>query len=199
MTPNDPQHHHRRSIRLPGYDYNRPGAYFVTLVTAGRECLLGEVAGGEMRSNRCGEIVCRGWLDLPRHYPHAVLDAFMCMPNHVHGIVILRDDAGRGGSISGKIVTPSEAHSGELCAPDSAQTRPYEATRHGVPEIIRAFKSFSARRINILRNTSGVPVWQRNYYEHIIRGDADLSRIRAYILDNPRRWDLDQENPLKSG
>jgi len=110
MTPYDPQIHHRRSIRLPGYDYTQPGAYFVTLVTSGRE-----------------------WVHLPRHYPHAVLDAFMCMPNHVHGIVILRDDAGRGGSVPSKIVTPSKARSGELCAPDNAQTRPYETGKIVTP------------------------------------------------------------------
>jgi hypothetical protein len=126
MTSYDPPIHHRRSIRLPGYDYTQPGAYFVTLVTAGRVCLSGEVTGGEMRLNRCGEIVCRGWVDMPHHHPHAVLDVFMCMPNHVHGIIMIRDIDGRGGSVPSKIVTPSKARSGELCAPDSAQTRPYQ-------------------------------------------------------------------------
>ena len=89
MPVNDPQRHHRRSIRLPGYVYSQPGAYFVTMVTQGRELLFGEIAGGEMRLNRYSDIVRRGWEDLPRHYPYAVMDAFICMPNHVHGIVIL--------------------------------------------------------------------------------------------------------------
>jgi REP element-mobilizing transposase RayT len=189
----DPTLHHRRSIRLKGYDYSQPGAYFVTLVVHQRQCLFGEILDGVMRLNRYGEIVRRAWLDLPRHYPHALLDVFICMPNHVHGIVVLHDD-GRGGSAQGKISMPSEVPAGETSLPEYAQTRPYGAIRHGLPEIIRAFKSFSARRINHLRNTSGTPLWQRNYYERIIRDEDEFQRIAAYIRDNPSRWNDDQEN-----
>ena len=178
--PYNPQVHHRRSIRLKGYDYTQPGAYFVTMVTQGRECLLGEVAGTEIRLLRSGTIAQRAWLDLPRHYPHVQLDEFCIMPNHLHGIVVLTNDR-RGGSIQVK-----EGMS------DSNQTRPY------LPEIVRAFKSFSARRINALRHTPGIPVWQRNYYEHIVRDEAEWERIRAYIRDNPRRWAQDHENPLRA-
>jgi REP element-mobilizing transposase RayT len=194
MPPSDPQRHRRRSIRLPGYDYTRAGAYIVTVVTYGRENLFGEIDGGVMGLNRFGEIVSQAWLELPRHYPHAALDTFICMPNHVHGIMMLRDDTGRGGSVPGVIVTPSGAPSGESHLPEDAQTRPYAATRHGLPEIMRAFKSFSARRINILRHTPGIPVWQRNYYEHIIRDEREMDALRQYILNNPQQWELDQEN-----
>jgi REP element-mobilizing transposase RayT len=187
MKPHyDPTLHHRRSIRLKGYDYSQPGAYFVTLVVHQRQCLFGEILVGVMRLNRYGEIVRQAWLDLPRHYPHALLDVFICMPNHVHGIVVLRDD-GRGGSAQGKISLPSEVPAGETSLPDNAQTRPYGATRHGLPEIIRALKSFSGRRINQLRNTTGTPLWQRNYFEHIIRDEDEFQRIAAYIRDNPAR------------
>ncbi len=182
---------------------SRPGAYFVTMVTQGRELSFGEVAGGEMRLNRYGDIVRRGWEDLPRHYPYAVMDAFICMPNHVHGIVILRDDevdeydGGRGGSVSGRGFMPIEITSGMHTTPETGQTRPYRPTRHGLPEIIRAFKSFSARRINVLRHSQGIPVWQRIYYEHIIRDNSEMDVIRRYILNNPLQWELDSENPLR--
>ena len=89
----------------------------------------------------------------------------------------------------------SGSSSGETYLPEDAQTRPYKATRHGLPEIIRAFKSFSARRINTLRHTPGTPVWQRNYSEHIIRDEKEMDAIRQYILNNPQQWELDPENP----
>ena len=167
----------RRSLRLPGYDYSRPGAYFITAVTRHREPLFGEVVNGVMRLNAFGEIVWACWHDLPNHYPHVQLDAFVVMPNHIHGIIVLVDDDadGRGGSETGG---------------GGSETRPH----HGLPEIVRALKSFSARRINALRGTPGQPVWQRSYYEHIIRDEGALRRIRRYILTNPLRWENDRAN-----
>jgi len=167
----DPEKHHRCSIRLKGYDYSRQGAYSVTVCVQDRECLFGDMVDGEMRLNRFGEIVCRVWDGLPRHYPHVVLDAFIVMPNHVHAIMILTDETSVGAGLKP--------------AP----------TRHGLPEIVRAFKTFSVRRINESRATSGQTVWQRNYYEHIIRDDAEMDRIRQYIETNPARWAEDRENP----
>jgi REP element-mobilizing transposase RayT len=179
--PYDPNKHHRRSIRLKGYDYTQAGAYFVTIVTQDRECLFGEVVEGEMRVNPFGEIVAWAWNDLPNHNPHVELDAFVVMPNHVHGIVLIVDDLVGAGS-------------------EPAPTMAMVTTRrHGLPEIVRQFKTFSARRINALRGTPGATVWQRNYYEHIIRNEASLNRIREYILTNPLRWHLDVENPNATG
>jgi putative transposase len=183
----DPQKHHRRSIRLQGYDYSQPGAYFVTIVAYQRECLFGEIVDGEMKLDQCGKIVSRAWHDLPHHYPHIELGAFCIMPNHVHAIIILIDD-GTGGST-------------ELTEASSRywQTRPYKTMkRHGLPEIIRAFKSFSAKRINKLRHTPGIPVWQRNYYEHVIRNEREMDHISRYIESNPARWMVHDENPLNS-
>src|SRR5574341_312980 len=181
----DPQKHHRRSIRLPEYDYSQAGAYYVTIVAWHRECLFGEVVGGEMKLNRYGEIVKHAWFDLTRHYPHVSLGAFVIMPNHVHGIIVLNEDR-RGGSVAGNDVLPSDL-----------EPRPYKTIkRHALPEIVRAFKSFSARRINILRRTQGIPVWQRNYYEHVIRDEKDLQNKTDYIETNPMLWDGDDENPL---
>jgi putative transposase len=179
--PYDPNKHHRRSIRLKGYDYTQAGAYFVTIVTQDRECLFGEVVEGEMRVNPFGEIVAWAWNDLPNHNPHVELDAFVVMPNHVHGIVLIVDDLVGAGS-------------------EPAPTMAMVTTRrHGLPEIVRQFKTFSARRINARRGTPGATVWQRNYYEHIIRNDHSLQRIREYIATNPLRWHLDVENPNATG
>ena len=176
--------YHRRSIRLRGWDYSEPGGYFVTICAHGRECLFGEITGGEMRLSRFGTIVRDAWNDLPNHYPHVQLDEFVVMPNHVHGIIVLTDDSivGANSYVVGA--------SSEL-APTGTTTH----KRHPLSEIIRSFKTFSARRINTIRQTPGVPVWQRNYYEHIVRNDADLNRIRAYIEHNPFQWTLDEENP----
>jgi putative transposase len=197
--PFDPKTHHRRSIRLKGYDYAQPGAYFITTVTWQRGLLFGDIVGGEMVLNPSGRIVQNAWSDLPRHYPHVEFGAFIIMPNHVHGILVLvDDDGGRGGSqLPGQEVSPEGSPASKGSLPTS-ETRPYvpstTAKRRPLPEIIRAFKSFSAQRINALRQTAGIPVWQRNYYEHIIRNQKEMERIASYIESNPIRWEEDEEN-----
>jgi len=178
----DPKIHHRRSIRLPGYDYTRAGAYYITIVTWGREELFGEVVDGVMKLNAFGEIVSHAWHDLPNHYPHVELDAFCVMPNHAHGIINLIDDI---------------VDVGAGLRPAPTGPAPTTTTRHPLSEIVRAFKSFSARRINILRGTQGATVWQRNYYEHIIRDNEDYLAKSNYISDNPLNWEKDDENPKR--
>jgi putative transposase len=175
----DPKKHHRRSTRLRNFDYSQAGAYFVTVVTAGRKCLLGEIASHEMRPNAFGRLVQSVWYDLPKHYPRVGCDAFVIMPNHVHGVLILTDvvSVGAGNGRTGFKPAP---------------------TGHRLPEIVRAFKTFSARRINEIRDTRGVSVWQRNYFEHVVRNEAELFRIREYVLNNPLQWELDIENPMQS-
>ena len=192
----DPKIHHRRSIRLKGYDYSQTGAYFVTIVAWQREMLFGEIMNGKMLMNRCGQIVRKAWFDLPNHYRHGELGAFVIMPNHVHGIIVLNDGVSRGGSpLTDKTILSDETNAGKNPLPIK-QTRPYMTEkRHGLPEIVRAFKSFSARRINALRYTEGIPVWQRNYYEHVIRNEREMDRIARYIESNPLRWADDEENP----
>jgi len=171
----DPARHHRRSIRLKGYDYTQAGAYFVTICTQDRMCLFGEIVDGEMRLNDAGEIVAWTWHDMPNHISNVQLDAFVVMPNHVHGIIVITDPV--------------------VAVVVGAGSEPAPTKSYGLPEIVRQFKTFSARRINDLRGTQGTPVWQRNYYEHIIRDEESLNRIREYILNNPSRWEMDQENP----
>jgi putative transposase len=130
----DSKDHHRRSIRLKGYDYAQIGAYFVTIVTQSRKCLFGEIVEAEMRLNDAGRIIQTAWNDLPNHYANVEVDTFVVMPNHIHGIINLADlPVGAG-------FKPAPTNAG---------------THHGLSEIVRAFKTFSARRINNSRNTSG--------------------------------------------
>ncbi|HXQ23506.1 MAG TPA: transposase [Candidatus Acidoferrales bacterium] len=135
----------RRSLRLPGYDYSQAGAYFITACTHNRAMLFGDVIDGVVRLSEMGAIVQQAWDDLPTHYHGIDLDAFIVMPNHVHGLIILADQPER---------------------------------RHAIPEIVRGFKTFSARRVNERAGKSGVR-WQRGYYEHVIRNEKALGRIRA--------------------
>jgi len=184
----DKARHHRRSIRLKSYDYTHMGAYFVTMVTQGRVCLFGGVRDGQMQWSEYGGTVHHQWHELPKHYAHLALDAFVVMPNHVHGIIVLT------GGDPAVATTAVGAGLNVRAGLKPAPTVP-RIGRHGLSEIVRAFKTFSARRINAHRNAPGVPVWQRNYYEHIIRDEESLNRIRQYITDNPLQWSNDVENP----
>jgi len=166
--------HHRRSIRLQGYDYAQTGAYFVTICTHHRECLLGQVVDGHTVLNQYGEIVVACWNDLSNHYLSVELDAFVVMPNHVHGIILLADPVGAG-----------------------LKPAPTVLKRQPLSEIIRAFKTFSSRRINESRSMPGITTWQHNYYEHVICNEDSLHHIREYIATNPLRWELDRENPQR--
>ena len=177
--PYDPEKHHRRSIRLKGYDYAQPGAYFVTICTQHRACLFGAVVDGEMRLNELGRIVRDEWLKTAKLRPRVVLDEFVVMPNHVHGIIMVVDDDGGRGTLQR---APTIERFGK-------------STSDSIPTIVRLFKSATTRRINQHRGTPGTLVWQRNYYEHIIRNEQTLNRIRRYIVENPLRWHLDRENP----
>ena len=177
----DPERHHRRSIRLKGYDYTQPGAYFVTICTYDRRCLFGRIVDGAMRLNLFGKIVRDEWFKTSQVRQNVVLypHEFVVMPNHIHGII----------RIVGNLVGAQRR-----CAP----TCRINVTPGSLGAIVRAFKS-AARRINQIRNTLGQPVWQRDYYEHIIRNEDELNRIRGYIVDNPLRWHLDRENPERVG
>ena len=165
----------RKSLRLPNYDYSQPGAYFITSCSYKRLAIFGRVVEDNVLPSLAGLIVQDAWHDLPNHYLNILLDSFIVMPTHIHGIIIIT-------------VSSTTNHVG-------AGLRPAPTTHHGLPEIIRALKSFSARRINELRDTPGAPVWQRGYYEHIMRNEHQLNRLRNYIEANPRRWKRDAENP----
>ncbi len=173
----DSDRHHRRSIRLKGYDYAQAGAYFVTICTQDRECLFGDIVEGTMWLNDAGQMVEDEWSRTSAVRPNVQLDAFVVMPNHIHGIICIADD-GRG--------TARRAPTVERFG---------HPVRGSLPTIVRAFKSATTKHVNEMRQTPGVPVWQRNYYEHVIRDEYELDHIREYIVGNPARWEEDVNNP----
>jgi len=161
----------RHYPRLHAFDYSREGAYFVTICTHEKQNLFGDVWDGSIQLNPYGNIVTSCWQELPLHYPAVTNDIFIVMPNHFHGIIVIDNMNKRSG-----------------LKPDPTRT-------HTLSEIVRAFKTFSARKINEIRNSQGTPVWQRSFYEHIIRGESEYKQIAEYILFNTSKWELDRENP----
>jgi REP element-mobilizing transposase RayT len=168
------------SARLQGYDYSKNGAYFITICTKNRICLFGEITVvetglrpvstdqtdqtiqndiliPEMILSDAGKIISYCWFDLPNHYCNIILDAFIIMPNHIHGIIIIQNQNGRN-------------------------------QKHGISEFIRAFKSFSSRRINEIQKTANPGIWQPRFHDHIIRSEGELNHIRLYIKNNIVNW-----------
>ena len=179
--------HHRRSIRLPEYDYSSPGAYFVTIVTYQREALFGEIMNGEMRLNSLGKLVEKCWLTISTHFPHAGLDEFVIMPNHLHEIILLSTGEASANNAFVLPINPITA--------DASPLHPIGTKPHSLGAIIQNFKSISTRLANSLYFNPGSKLWQRNYYEHIIRNEGELNDIRQYIQANPILWENDTENP----
>ena len=177
----DPEIHHRRSIRLGGYDYSSAGAYFVSIVAQGRLCLFGRVVDGEMRLNGAGEMVRRVWDGMPDRFPFIGLDEFVVMPNHVHGVIFFRQ----------VLATEGVAAMASTGAPARAPT---------FGEVVGAFKSVTTVEYGRGVREAGWQryderLWQRNFYERVIRNERELNLIREYIVRNPMKWESDRENP----
>jgi REP element-mobilizing transposase RayT len=190
----NPGKHHRRSTRLKEYNYAQAGAYFVTICTQNRECLFGEIVNDKMMLNDAGRMVQTEWEQLRERFPSIELDAYIVMPNHFHAIVIITD--------------PNDVNvgAGLVPAPNGATTNGATttgATTRVAPtlgDIVGAFKSLTTNAyIRGVRELGWPPfdkrVWQRNYYERIIRNERELNAIRQYIHDNPGNWFDDVENP----
>jgi len=187
MAKYDPERHHRRSVRFQGYDYTQNGAYFVTMCIHNRECLFGEIRDdGIMRLNECGEIVQDEWLRTEIIRREVELDVFLVMPNHFHAIVVIMGDVGTD--------KQDRAHSrAPLQTPSSATLyRPPKS----LGSLIAGFKAAVTKGINVLRDTPGAPVWQRSYFDRIIRDEKSLNLARQYIENNPAKWADDRENPV---
>jgi REP element-mobilizing transposase RayT len=249
----NPAIHHRRSIRLQGYNYGQAGLYFITICAWQRQHIFGSIQAGEMQLSSFGEIARDEWLRTSQLRSNIELAEFVVMPNHLHGIIAIveRSDWGTRRraptGISAEQINQEAAQSvrgtpprapTEISAEQinqeatqsvrgtpprapteiSAEQINQEATQSGwstpprapteafgkptsntIPTIVRGYKAAVTKQINILRNSPQCPVWQRNYYEHIIRSEANYLRIAAYILDNPRRWDQDSLNKGKGG
>jgi REP element-mobilizing transposase RayT len=159
----------RRSLRLKGYDYTQAGAYFVTICAQDRACLFGNVVDEGMCLNDAGHMLATLWNDIPSQFADVDVDAFVVMPNHVHGIVVLPDAATAVGAPAlGKVVAAFKS----------------TTTVHYIRGVkTRAWPEFRQR------------LWQRNYYEHVIRDEKALDRVRQYVDENPARWASDDENP----
>ena len=159
----------RRSQRLKGYDYSQPGAYFVTICTHNQQCIFGEITDGNVQLNEIGKTVRDQWLESSEAYAKIILDEFIVMPNHIHGVVILKKSSNFVSRIPRKKITLSK--------------------------FIGRFKMQSSKKVNQICKSPGTSIWQRNYYEHIIRNEDDLTRTREYIINNPLKWELDKYNP----
>ena len=177
--------HRRRSIRLKHYDYSQAGAYFVTICTHARACVFGDVVDGAMVLNDAGKMAAQCWRAIPEHFPRVALDVFVVMPNHVHGILFIHDAPENVGA---KTFGFGEANNHSLLPHGTSKT---------VGAIVRGFKIGVTKWVR--RHTAVCNVWQRNYYEHIIRDEASLLHLREYINNNPLQWELDCENPKNCG
>lgn len=159
--------HHRKRNRLKNFDYSNNGYYFVTICVYKREYVFGEIKDDQMVLNRYGKIMKKCYLDLPNHYINCTLDEYVIMPNHMHGIIIIKN-VGNG-------------------------LKPFPTnTKYSLSEIIRGFKTFSSRSIHQLGLNSFK--WQKSFYDHIIRNEQSLWAIRQYIKNNPKNWEEDRNN-----
>ena len=193
MSKYNPKIHHRRSIRLKGYEYSQTGAYFVTLVTHQRKMLFGEVVSGEMRLNALGEIAEKWWYDIPIHFPNVKTGAFVVMPNHIHGIIIIETECRGAVPASGNDVKHIIENQGEMTSENQGEmTSPLRKPTLG--QIVAYYKYQSTKEMNLL-DGSGVitKFWQRNYHDRIIRDECEMERIWRYIESNPDNWKDDRE------
>jgi len=175
MVHHRPMSKKRRSIRLPAYDYAQAGGYFITICTHNRACLFGENIEGKMVLNDMGLTIECEWAKTPALRSNVKLDVFVVMPNHIHGIVLILESARKG-------VSPY-VPAGDFRSP--SQT---------IGAVIRGFKSAATKQINIIRNSPGTKLWQRNFYERVIRNEDELSLMQKYIVENPAQWEFDKEN-----
>ncbi len=189
----NPEIHHRRSIRLKDYDYSQKGAYFVTICTQNRECLFGQIENAVILLNDAGKMIEGWWLEIQNKYKTVTLDTFIVMPNHFHGII----------SIVGADLCVCPSADG-VCPDKNNSTEKIKEGEHmGSPlhRILQWFKTLTTNEyIRNVKQQKWLPfigrLWQRNYYEHIIRNEDELIRIREYIINNPLQWAEDENNPV---
>jgi REP element-mobilizing transposase RayT len=173
----------RHSIRLKDYDYTTPGGYFITICVQDRACILGNVRGEGVELSDIGKIVEESWNAIPNHFLHITLDSIVIMPNHFHGIIIIDDTRFDG---RGEVPSPSQ----ESITIRGGETPPLRKPSFG--QVVAYFKYLSTKRVNQLLHIPPKRLWQRNYYEHIIRDERDHYNARKYILENPLKWQQDE-------
>ena len=207
----DSQIHHRRSIRITNYDYAGMGSYFVTICTYNKESLFGDIINMKIRLNDLGKVVEECWRAIPIHFEMVELDTFVVMPNHVHGIIMITDTTTLVGATHASPLSSttrtnicqspldidSDSRWATHASPlrSSCSTHPKGPNSQSLGAIIGSFKSEVSKWYHKINTTPSQTVWQRNYYEHIIRNDTEWDQIRQYIKSNPARWNEDRENP----
>jgi putative transposase len=191
--PYDPEKYHRHSIRLPDYDYCSAGAYFVTICACQNICLFGDIVDSQMHLSELGQIADGCWRAIPAHHRHVALDSFVVMPNHVHGILWITQAIGNPGE-GARYISPLQKNHGEHKTPPHTQPIP-SPSPGSLGVIIGTYKAAVTRAVNRLHWTVEGTVWQRSYYERVIRHQDALRRVRAYIVLNPARWMDDPYHP----
>ncbi|NJK69216.1 MAG: hypothetical protein HC789_09040 [Microcoleus sp. CSU_2_2] len=186
----NPDIHHKKSIRLKGYDYAQPGAYYITICTYQRQCLFGEIVSGVMHFNLISETIQYCWHRLPQNFPFIKLDAFVIMPNHLHGIILITDDytTNKNQLFKQPIVQPVSS--------SQISTLPKGTESGSLGALVQNFKSIVTRRVNRLTRNYGT-IWQDGYYEKIIRDERAYHNIRKYIMENPLKWHDDENYMVK--
>ena len=180
MMKYNPEYHHRRSIRLQGYDYSQTGIYFVTICTHKRQCLFGEIRDRKMILNQIGKVVTQECLKSAEIRQEVILDEWIIMPNHLHGIVAIDKKENFKGV---------DHFKGASLAPLQENRRKPKS----LSSFIGGFKSSVTKRIKTICEHSNPVIWQRNYYEIIVRDEKQLNQIRQYMINNPQTWDEDPE------
>lgn len=208
--PSDNHMHHRCSIRLKGYDYSKAGLYFITICVQDRACLLGKIGNGQMILNDAGRMVESQWLALPQRFANVRMHEFVVMPNHFHGILEIVDPVVGATLVVAPAMVPrhNDIYIDDVVAPnhdmmdrgmvdDIGKGRPQGVAPTTVGDMMDAFKSIST--VEYIRGVQrngwqrfNGKLWQRNYYEHIIRDDQSYQRISAYIHTNPAKWKEDK-------
>lgn len=182
----NPETHHRRSIRIKEYDYSQEGLYFITICSFNHACLFGHIDNGDMVLTAYGKIANNEWMQTREMRNNIELHKSVIMPNHMHGIIEINDSTRRGTMPRARIPNVTRNQGTLQRAPTKEQFG--KPTSNTIPTIVRGFKSSVTKQINIIRNTLGHPVWQRSYYEHIIRNKKSYNRISEYIRYNPEKW-----------
>ena len=198
MKKMDKSLHNRRSIRLKNYDYSQPGFYFITICTEDRIHRFGDIVCGNMQLNKFGEIVTVQWHDLQNRFPNIQLDQFVTMPNHIHGIIYV--GAPLAGTRQSRMINDNTRAIGDnMQATARVAPTNIHQSRVTVGEIVGRYKSLCVHHC-LQWIKSNYPIlhmgklWQRNYWEHIVRDEKELNRIRDYIRQNPQKWETDRLN-----
>jgi putative transposase len=164
---------------LPGFDYSRVGVYFVTICAFERRCIFGDVSENKTIPSPIGQIVGSCWIEIPQHFPNVKTETYLVMPNHIHGILTIHSMRA-GANPKDKAALAVESFD--------------KHTPGSIPTIIRSFKAAASKRARNSGSAKGEAIWQRGYYEHVLRNTREFVEMTNYILQNPARWADDEDN-----